>query len=142
MRFVGEGADECIGSGFDSRRLRIVNVILGMHGQVLLDGIVDELKVLGHTRVREVRAIAIEQIIAVGTISVPVDNAYILVARGGVGDGLVRGPDPRLRATRVYKYDNTLLAGVAMIASTWASVTKPLVPRAKTTILPARFCWI
>lgn len=112
MRFVGEGADECIGSGFDSRRLRIVNVILGMHGQVLLDGIVDELKVLGHTRVREVRAIAIEQIIAVGTISVPVDNAYILVARGGVGDGLVRGPDPRLRATRVYKYDNTLLAGV------------------------------
>ena len=88
MRFVGEGADECIGSGFDSRRLRIVNVILGMHGQVLLDGIVDELKVLGHTRVREVRAIAIEQIIAVGTISVPVDNAYIFVARGGVGDSL------------------------------------------------------
>ena len=58
------------------------------------------------------RAIAVEQIIAVGTISVPVDNANVFVACGGVGDGLVRGPDPRLRATRVYKYDNTLFAGV------------------------------
>ena len=58
------------------------------------------------------RAVAVEQVVAVGAVPVPVDNAYILVARGGVGDGLVRGPDPRLRATRVYKHDNALLAGV------------------------------
>ena len=58
------------------------------------------------------RAIAIEQVVAVGAVPVPVDNAYILVARSGVGDGLVRGSDPWLRAARVYKHDNTLITGV------------------------------
>ena len=87
-------------------------MVLGVHGQVFLDCIVDQVEVLGHAGSRQVRAVAIEQVVAVGAMPVPVDNAYILVARGGVGDGLVRGPDPRLRATCVYKHDNTLLAGV------------------------------
>lgn len=112
MRFVGERVDECVGGGLDGRRLRIVNVVLGMHGQVLLDGIVDELKVLGHARVRKVRAVAVEQIVAVGAISVPVDNAHVFIARGGVGDGLIGGADPWLRAARVYKYDGALIAGI------------------------------
>ena len=87
-------------------------MVLGVHGQVSLDGIVDQVEVLGHARVRKVRAVAVEQVVAVGTISVPVDNANVFVARGGVGDGLVRGPDPRLRATRVNKYDDALIAGI------------------------------
>ena len=53
------------------------------------------------------RAIAIEQVVAVGTVSVPVDNAYALVARSGVGDGLVGRANPRLRAARVHKHHNT-----------------------------------
>ena len=87
-------------------------MVLGVHGQVFLDCIVDQVEVLGHAGGRQVRAVAVEQVVAVGAVPVPVDNAYILVSRGGVGDGLVRGPDPRLRATRVYKHDNALLAGV------------------------------
>ncbi len=51
VRFVGEGIDECVGGGLDGRRLRIVDVVLGVHGQVFLDRIVDELKVLGHASV-------------------------------------------------------------------------------------------
>ena len=56
------------------------------------------------------RAIAIEQVVAVGTVSVPVDNAYVLVARSGVGDGLVGRANPRLRAARVHKHHNTLIS--------------------------------
>ena len=58
------------------------------------------------------RAIAIEQVVAICAVSVPVDNTHVFIALGGVGNGLVRGPDPRLRATRVYKHDNTLITGV------------------------------
>ena len=81
-----------------------------MHGQVLLDGIVDQVEVLSHTRVRKVRAVAIEQVVAVGTVSVPIDNAHVLVARSGVGDGLVGRANPRLRAARVHKHHNTLIS--------------------------------
>ena len=56
------------------------------------------------------RAIAIEQVVAVGTVSVPVDNAHVLVARSGVGDGLVSRANPRLRAARVHKHHNTLIS--------------------------------
>ena len=56
------------------------------------------------------RAIAIEQVVAVGTVSVPVDNAYVLVARSGVGDGLVGRANPRLRAACVHKHHNTLIS--------------------------------
>ena len=45
---VGEGIDERIGGGLDGCRLRIVDVILGVYGQVLLDGIVDQVEVLSH----------------------------------------------------------------------------------------------
>lgn len=38
---VGEGIDECVGGGLDSCRLRIVGVVLGVHGQVFFDRIVD-----------------------------------------------------------------------------------------------------
>ena len=38
---IGEGIDECVGGGLDSCRLRIVDVVLGMHGQVFFDRIVD-----------------------------------------------------------------------------------------------------
>ena len=47
------------------------------------------------------RAIAIEQVVAVGTVSVPIDNAHVLVARSGVGDGLVGRANPRLRAYEI-----------------------------------------
>ena len=53
------------------------------------------------------RAIAIEQVVAVSTVSVPIDNAHVLVARSSVGDGLVRRANPRLRAARVHKHHNT-----------------------------------
>ena len=58
------------------------------------------------------RAIAIEQVVAVGTISVPVDNAYVLVARSGVSNGLVGRVNPRLRAARVHKHHNTLISRI------------------------------
>ena len=81
-----------------------------MHGQVLLDGIVDQVEVLSHASGRQVRAIAIEQVVAIGTVSVPVDNAHVLVARSSVGDGLVGRANPRLRAARVHKHHNTLIS--------------------------------
>ena len=56
------------------------------------------------------RAIAIEQVVAVGAVSVPVDNAHVLVARSGVSDGLVGRANPRLRAARVHKHHNTLIS--------------------------------
>ena len=58
------------------------------------------------------RAIAIEQVVAVGAVSVPVDNAHVLVARSGVGDGLVGRANPRLRAARVHKHHNTLISRI------------------------------
>ena len=87
-------------------------MVLGVHGQVLLDGIVDQVEVLGHAGGRQVRAVAVEQVVAVGTVPVPVDNAHVFIARGGVGDGLIGGADPWLRAARVYKYDGALIAGI------------------------------
>ena len=57
-------------------------------------------------------AVAVEQIVAVGAIPKPVDNAHVLVARGGVGNGLIGGADPRLRAARVYKHDDSLVSGI------------------------------
>ena len=56
------------------------------------------------------RAIAVEQVISVGAVSVPVDNAHVLVARGGVGNGLVGRTNPRLRAARVYKHHDALVS--------------------------------
>ena len=43
-----ERIDECVGGRLDGCRLRIVDVILGVYGQVLLDGIVDQVEVLSH----------------------------------------------------------------------------------------------
>ena len=48
VRLESERIDECVGGRLDGCRLRIVDVILGMHGQVLLDGIVDQVEVLSH----------------------------------------------------------------------------------------------
>ena len=110
MWLVGEGIDECVGGGLDSCRLRIVDVVLGVHGQVFLDRIVDEVEVLGYAGGRQVRAVAVEQVVAVGAVSVPVDNAHVLVARSGVGDGLIGRANPRLRAARVHKRHHTLIS--------------------------------
>ena len=80
VRLESERIDGRVGGRLDGRRLRIVDVILGMHGQVLLDCIVDQVEVLSHASGRQVRAIAIEQVVAIGTVSVPVDNAHVCSA--------------------------------------------------------------
>ena len=48
MRLESERIDECVGGGLDGCRLRIVDVVLGVHGQVLLDCVVDQVEVLSH----------------------------------------------------------------------------------------------
>ena len=48
VRLEGKRIDECVGGRLDGCRLRIVDVILGVYGQVLLDGIVDQVEVLSH----------------------------------------------------------------------------------------------
>lgn len=48
VRLESERIDECVGGRLDGCRLRIVDVILGVYGQVLLDGIVDQVEVLSH----------------------------------------------------------------------------------------------
>ena len=48
VRLEGEGADECVGGRLDRCRLRVVDVVLGVHGQVLLDRVVDQVEILGH----------------------------------------------------------------------------------------------
>ena len=48
VRLEGKRVDECVGGRLDGCRLRIVDVILGMHGQVLLDCVVDQVEVLSH----------------------------------------------------------------------------------------------
>ena len=45
VRLVGEGIDECVSGGLDGCRLRIVDVVFGVHGQVFLDRIVDQVEV-------------------------------------------------------------------------------------------------
>ena len=48
VRLESERIDERVGGRLDGRRLQIVDVILGMHGQDLLDCIVDQVEVLSH----------------------------------------------------------------------------------------------
>lgn len=48
VRLESERIDERVGGRLDGCRLRIVDVILGVYGQVLLDGIVDQVEVLSH----------------------------------------------------------------------------------------------
>lgn len=48
VRLESERVDERVGGRLDGCWLRIVDVILGVYGQVLLDGIVDQVEVLSH----------------------------------------------------------------------------------------------
>ena len=53
---VGEGVNQRVGGGLNGCRLRVVDVVLGVHGQILLDRVVNQVEVFGHTGGRQVRA--------------------------------------------------------------------------------------
>ena len=118
---------------------RVVGVVLGMQGQVRLDVLVYEIDVFLRARRREMRAVAVEEVVAARGIAEPVDDARVGVALRSACEGIVGCLHPRLGAPRVTNTAMRSSPTVAMRLSMASSVTSPLVPRANTAIYPQDF---